>query len=208
MSNPAAAKRRASACTFETSGQVASITSSPRALPRPGGPPARRRGRRRSPSAPSGTSSSSSTKIAPRSSQRAHDVGVVDDLLAHVDRRSAVLECALDDLDRALDPGARGARRGEHDLARAERLGPLLDQRAGAAQRPVGAGEAAQWCCSGRCSSRWPCRAPRASSPADGCAPQAPARPTPCRPRPRLWRTEPRGARRSPAAGSRRSAPT
>ena len=74
-------------------------------------PPARRRGRRRSRSRPRGTSSSSSTNTAPALLELADDVRVVDDLLAHVDRRAALLERPLDDLDRALDAGARGARR-------------------------------------------------------------------------------------------------
>ena len=38
------------------------------------------------------------------------DVLVVHDLVAHVDRRAAQLERALDDLDRALDAGAKAAR--------------------------------------------------------------------------------------------------
>ena len=44
-------------------------------------------------------------------------VVVVDDLVADVDRRSVLLEQDLDDLDRAVDPGAERARRGEQDLA-------------------------------------------------------------------------------------------
>ena len=39
----------------------------------------------------------------------ADDVDVVDDLLAHVDRRAVVLERELDRLDRALDAGAVAA---------------------------------------------------------------------------------------------------
>src|SRR5207245_3076976 len=38
----------------------------------------------------------------------AHDVLVVDDLVADVDRRAVLLEQALDDLDRAVDAGAEG----------------------------------------------------------------------------------------------------
>ena len=45
----------------------------------------------------------------------AHDVDVVDDLLAHVDGRSVVVECLLDSLDGALDSCAVAARRGEED---------------------------------------------------------------------------------------------
>ena len=67
--------------------------------------------------APSGTSRSSSTKIAPRRLEVAHDVGVVDDLLAHVDGWAVQLERPLDGLDGALDPGAEPARRREkHSL--------------------------------------------------------------------------------------------
>jgi hypothetical protein len=66
------------------------------------------------------------------------DVGVVDDLLAHVDRRAAVLERALYNLNGSFHAGARRARGGEQDLAGAERLRPVVDQRAGAAERPVG----------------------------------------------------------------------
>jgi hypothetical protein len=40
----------------------------------------------------------------------------VDDLVAHVDRRAELLERALDDLDRAIDAGAKAARLGEDDL--------------------------------------------------------------------------------------------
>ena len=46
------------------------------------------------------------------------DVLVVDDLLAHVDRRPVALERALDRLDRAIDAGAVAARRGEQDASR------------------------------------------------------------------------------------------
>src|SRR5262249_55767303 len=45
------------------------------------------------------------------------DVLVVNDLVAHVDRRAVLLEQALDDLDRAVDAGAERARRGEEDPA-------------------------------------------------------------------------------------------
>ena len=37
----------------------------------------------------------------------------MDDLVAHVDRRTEAIERALDDLDRALDPRAEAARIGE-----------------------------------------------------------------------------------------------
>src|SRR6185369_190909 len=44
------------------------------------------------------------------------DVGVVDDLVADVDRRAELVERALDDLDRAIDAGAEAARLGEDDF--------------------------------------------------------------------------------------------
>jgi hypothetical protein len=40
-------------------------------------------------------------------------IAVVDDLVAHIDRRAVAFERALDDLDRAVDPGAEAARRGD-----------------------------------------------------------------------------------------------
>ena len=48
--------------------------------------------------------------------QVAHDVGVVDDLVAHVDRRTELRERALDDLDRTVDAGTEAARLGEDDI--------------------------------------------------------------------------------------------
>ena len=44
------------------------------------------------------------------------DVGVVHDLVAHVDRRAEALQRALDDLDRTVDAGAKAARLGEDDF--------------------------------------------------------------------------------------------
>src|SRR5262249_28654412 len=49
--------------------------------------------------------------------ETAHDVLVMDDLVADVDRRAVLLEQPLDDLDRAVDTGAEGARRGEEYAA-------------------------------------------------------------------------------------------
>ena len=43
-------------------------------------------------------------------------VGVVDDLVADVDRRAELVQRALDDLDRAIDAGAKAARLGEDDF--------------------------------------------------------------------------------------------
>jgi hypothetical protein len=48
--------------------------------------------------------------------QRLHDVPVVHDLLAHVDRRRADLQGQLDDVDRAIDPRAEAAGPGQHDI--------------------------------------------------------------------------------------------
>src|SRR5581483_3435815 len=44
-----------------------------------------------------------------------HDVLVVDDLVPDVDGSTVLLEQSLDDLDRAVDAGAKGPRRGEED---------------------------------------------------------------------------------------------
>ena len=44
------------------------------------------------------------------------DVGVVDDLVAHVDRRAELGQRALDDLDRAIHAGAKAARLRQHDF--------------------------------------------------------------------------------------------
>src|SRR5690606_35163348 len=45
-----------------------------------------------------------------------HDVAVVDDLVAHVDRRAERLDRTLDDLDRAIDAGAEATGIGEEDV--------------------------------------------------------------------------------------------
>ena len=52
----------------------------------------------------------------PALAQLRDDVLVVDDLLAHVDRRAVQLERALDGLHGAVDAGAVAARRGEQEL--------------------------------------------------------------------------------------------
>ena len=44
------------------------------------------------------------------------DEPVVDDLVAHVDRRAELRERLLDDRDRAVDAGAEAARIGEQDV--------------------------------------------------------------------------------------------
>ena len=43
-------------------------------------------------------------------------MGVVHDLVPHVDRAAELLERALDDLDRAVDAGAEAARLGQDHL--------------------------------------------------------------------------------------------
>ena len=43
------------------------------------------------------------------------DMAVVDDLVAHIDRRPVFLQRPLDDLDRALDAGAETARLSQND---------------------------------------------------------------------------------------------
>ena len=64
-------------------------------------PPARRRAPRRAPA----------TKIAPLALSAVDDELVVDDLVADIDRRAIALERQLDDADRAVDAGAKAARR-------------------------------------------------------------------------------------------------
>ena len=54
-----------------------------------------------------------STKLRALALQRLDDVLVVDDLVAHVDRRPEAAQRPLDDLDRPLDPGAEAARLGK-----------------------------------------------------------------------------------------------
>ena len=44
------------------------------------------------------------------------DEAVVDDLMADIDRRAESFERELDDLDRAVDPGAEAARSGDQTL--------------------------------------------------------------------------------------------
>ena len=48
--------------------------------------------------------------------QPVDDEAVVDDLVAHIDRRAEPLERQLDDLDRAIDAGAKAARRGDQHM--------------------------------------------------------------------------------------------
>ena len=55
-------------------------------------------------------------EMRPLGLQALHDVLIVDDLMAHVDRRTVLLQRALDDLDGTHDAGAKTARLGEYDL--------------------------------------------------------------------------------------------
>ena len=48
--------------------------------------------------------------------ERFDDVAIVDDLVAHVDRRAMLGQRPLDDIDRPNDAGAKPARLGENDL--------------------------------------------------------------------------------------------
>ena len=51
-------------------------------------------------------------KMRPFAAQPLDDVPVMDDLMAHIDRRPVFFERALDDLDRPFDPGAKSSRLG------------------------------------------------------------------------------------------------
>ena len=51
-------------------------------------------------------------EMRPFGAQPLDDVAVVHDLVADIDRRAIFFERALDDLDRAFDPGAETARLG------------------------------------------------------------------------------------------------
>ena len=69
----------------------------------------------------SGISSSSSTNTAPFAFRLVDHIAVVDDLVAHIDRRPELLQRQFDDLDRPVDAGAEAARRAKQDIER--RLG-------------------------------------------------------------------------------------
>ena len=64
----------------------------------------------------SGTSSSSCTKIAPFAAEALDHVFVVDDLVAHIDRRAVADERLLDGIDGPHHPGAEAARGAEQDV--------------------------------------------------------------------------------------------
>ena len=55
--------------------------------------------------------------------QGLHDLAIVHDLVAHVDRPAIALDRALHDLDGAIDAGAEAARAGEQDRERLLCLG-------------------------------------------------------------------------------------
>ena len=88
---------------------------------------------------------------------------VVDDLLAHVDRRAVHLERLLDGLHRAVDPGAIAARGGEQHPLGSRRAAPGHTERVAAAPARVRRSTAF----SGSAGSRpAPPRRPRRGSPA------------------------------------------
>ena len=53
-------------------------------------------------------------ELRPLGAQSLDDVAVVHDLMPHIDRRPIFLQGALDDLDRAFDPGTEPAGLGQH----------------------------------------------------------------------------------------------
>jgi hypothetical protein len=124
---PAAAKWRASAWTLLTSGHVASMTSSRRVLRR--GADGRRDAVR---GEDDGRAFGNLVELLDEDGaatlELGDDVLVVDDLLADVDRRAALLECELDRLDRALDTGAERPRACEQHAAGPDRGGPFVER--------------------------------------------------------------------------------
>ena len=113
---PSAAYLRAWTCTFVTSGQVASIVRSCRACAfscTEGATPCAES----TIVCPSGTSRLVLDEDRAALLELLHDVQVVDDLLADVDRRPVQLERPFDRLDRPLDSGAVAPRRCEEDLS-------------------------------------------------------------------------------------------
>ena len=112
---PSRAKRRASWCTFVTSGQVASIAFSPRSFASvwtAGETP----WAENTTVEPAGTCVQLLDEDRPALLEILHDVPVVHDLLAHVDRRTVGLERLLDRHHRPIDAGAVPAR-SRHDHA-------------------------------------------------------------------------------------------
>ena len=114
ISRPAARMRETSICTLVTSGQVASNTCRPRASA--------------SARTACDTPWAENTTMAPAGvlelvdehralgAQVFHHIAVVDDLMAHVDRRAMQFQRALDDVDGAIHPGTEAARLRQHDL--------------------------------------------------------------------------------------------
>ena len=73
----------------------------------------------------------------PASLELIDDMVVVNNLLAHVDRRSVAIEYSLDHLDRSLNAGTRRSRRCADQLARADCRPPVVGEYArGRTQRP------------------------------------------------------------------------
>jgi hypothetical protein len=68
--------------------------------------------------------------------QRLHDVHVVDDLLADVDRRAVLLERLLDGLDGPVDTRAVAARRGQQDTLGSNGHAPSVRTRPARASAP------------------------------------------------------------------------
>ena len=168
---PSSRWRRASWCTLATSGQVASITNRSRSSASSAHVGRRRRGRPARRWTPAGTSSTSCTKTAPSAFEAAHDVGVVDDLAAHVDGRAVALEGPLDDGDGPLDAGAERARPGGQHAARA-----LTAAAHRSSTGPIVRSTRAAWTPAGHRRRRqrgggWRCRPRRARRPggADPC---------------------------------------
>ena len=141
----------------------------------------------------------------------AHDVLVVDDVVADVDRRPVLLEQPLDDLDRAVDAGAERPRRREQDppahatastpcsARRAPRARPVPSRPARARTRASEADpvrRAVGLRAARRCR---PAAAPGVSRDRRGCSPRAArcarARRTPCRRRRRRSLAQPRPLR-------------
>ena len=143
---PSAANRRASACTLDTSGQVASITV---ASPRRAASVADRRATRRARRTPRWPRPAPG-RARPRTPRRGrssvgHHVGVVHDLLAHVDRlapaaRARARRSRWPARPRRRTTAARPAAPGAGLPAAAHRVGP----RRGGPQRPQRAQPAAR----------------------------------------------------------------
>ena len=114
MSKSSAAKRRASACTLVTSGQVASIVRRLRALGllmHHGGDAVRGEDHDRALGHLVGLVDEDRAALL----ETPYDVQVVHDLLAHVDGGAVQLEALLDRLDGAIDTRAVAPRLGEEN---------------------------------------------------------------------------------------------